>query len=141
MKLKYAPSFACPECEGSLSVEPQLSEGEDIIEGELNCPTCDRAFPVKGGIPIFISKLDRVKKHTATSFGFKWKKFDEINEFYKKNFLDELNPLDYKHFFKGKTILDAETEVTEKGEVSIVSFGFHENFKELVDEVFEVAKS
>ena len=111
MKLIYAPSFVCPGCEGGLSVEPQLSEGEEIIEGELNCPTCDRAFPVRGGIPIFVSKLDRVKEHTATSFGFKWKKFDEINEFYKKNFLDELNPLDYKHFFKGKTILDAGTGI------------------------------
>jgi len=111
MKLKYAPSFVCPKCEEGLSVNSRLSEGEEIKAGEMNCPKCDQTFPIKYGVPIFVSKLDSVKEHTARSFGYKWRKFDKINEYYKKNFLDELDPLDYRNFFKGKSILDAGTGI------------------------------
>ncbi|RJQ60492.1 MAG: methyltransferase domain-containing protein [Desulfobacteraceae bacterium] len=111
MKLRYAPSFVCTKCEESLFVNTKLSEGKEIKEGEMNCLNCGQVFPIRDGIPIFISKLDDIKKHTAKSFGYKWKKFDKINEYYKKNFLDELEPLDYRNFFRGKSILDAGTGI------------------------------
>ena len=55
--------------------------------------------------------LDKQKKHTARSFGYKWKIFSVIDDHYKKNFLDEISPLDYRTFFKDKTVLDAGTGI------------------------------
>lgn len=48
----------------------------------------------------------QLKKHTASSFGFEWSKFNEIYEQYEDNFLSYINPIT-KEFFKGKTVLDA----------------------------------
>lgn len=111
MLLKYSSAFACPECKGSLTLNGKTTHDKRIKEGEFHCPTCDYTFPIKNGIPIFLLELSKFKKHTAKSFGYKWRKFKTIDEYYKKNFLDELNPLDNKTFFKDKSVLDAGTGI------------------------------
>jgi SAM-dependent methyltransferase len=111
MFLTYAQSYACPECNGNMSITITNKDKYHLYEGEYYCSVCDCIFPVKGGISIFVRDLDKQKTHTARSFGYKWKKFAVIDHHYKKNFLDEIFPLDYRTFFKGKTVLDAGTGI------------------------------
>ena len=111
MFLTYAQRYACPECNGNLSITITNKDKYHLYEGEYYCSVCDCIFPVKGGISIFVRDLDKQKTHTARSFGYKWKKFAVIDHHYKKNFLDEIFPLDYRTFFKGKTVLDAGTGI------------------------------
>lgn len=109
MKAKYQNAFACPECKTILSCDFQEIDGEEIKTGRLSCATCNTSYPILNGIPRFAGQLPHIKHHTAASFGYKWEKFSDIDDFYKKNFLDELAPLDYQTFFKGKRVLDAGT--------------------------------
>ncbi len=48
----------------------------------------------------------RLKKRTASRFGFEWERFSDIFAEYEANFLSYINPID-KEFFKGKLVLDA----------------------------------
>jgi len=46
------------------------------------------------------------KKKTQKGFGYEWRKFPEMHDVYKSQFLDWIMPVD-KDFFKGKLVLDA----------------------------------
>ena len=111
MLLKHAQSYACPECNGHLSLTISNKDKHHCYEGGFYCSMCNSSYPIKDGIPIFVRDLDEQKKHTARSFGYKWRKFSVIDDHYKKNFLDEISPLDYRTFFKDKTVLDAGTGI------------------------------
>ncbi len=51
MRTKLLQYLACPEC-GSypLDLQPFRSTGDEILEGVLHC-SCQRSFPVIGGVP------------------------------------------------------------------------------------------
>jgi len=101
--------FACPKCKGILKLN--LNNKQELAEeGFFSCPHCNGIqYPISKEIPRFLNNLEKISKHTSKSFGYKWEKFSQIDEHYQKNFLDELNPLEYKDFFKGKIVLDAGT--------------------------------
>lgn len=103
MNSKIFSQYVCPECKGDLSKE-NFKEEESYY-----CPQCNNRYLIKNHIPRFAKELEDVKIKTAKSFGYKWKKFNQIDPSYKLNFLDELAPIDYKNFFKGKRVLDAGT--------------------------------
>lgn len=105
----YADRFVCPRCKEGLSLRVDRWAGEKVLTGAFACASCHEAYPVRDGIPRFLKNASDVTKHTSESFGYKWRKFGEIDEFYKKNFYDELLPLDYERFFRGKIVLDAGT--------------------------------
>ncbi len=109
MKKKFLSYYFCPECKGRL-VQTIYKEQEDKVEnGMFLCKSCQQEYPIVNGIPRFTGELGQVKEHTAQSFGYKWEVFSQIDERYKKNFLDELRPLEYESFFRGKRVLDAGT--------------------------------
>ncbi len=111
MLLRYAPNFVCPECKNNLTFNNKTKDAKRCTKGFFSCQVCNITYPIIDGIPVFTRNLDHIKKHTANSFGYKWTKFSVIDEYYKKNFLDELPPLDHKTFFKGKSVLDAGTGI------------------------------
>lgn len=111
MKFKTLSFFACPACKGPLEADVTRQEGDEVLEARLSCGACGVDYAVIGGIPRFTSRLEEIKEHTAASFGYKWRKFSDIGDYYKKNFYDELDPLDYRTFFRGKTVLDAGTGI------------------------------
>jgi uncharacterized protein YbaR (Trm112 family) len=47
--------IVCPDCHGDLAVDEQASE--------LVCTTCDRAFPVRDGIPVLL--LDEARRRSV----------------------------------------------------------------------------
>lgn len=111
MFTKVIPFLACPACRADLSLKDAIMRGDRVESGALHCSGCQEIYPIAGFVPRFAKNLEEVKDKTAKSFGFKWKKFSTIDPAYKQNFLDELAPLDYRTFFKGKTVLDAGTGI------------------------------
>lgn len=111
MHHKHIEVYVCPNCKGGLDLREMSQTEHRAISVKLYCPDCHSSYPIEEGIPNFIPDIEVGKKHTARSFGYKWDKFQLIDEFYKKNFLDELPPIDYKSFFRGKTVLDAGTGI------------------------------
>ncbi len=109
MLKKYANRFVCPHCGEELSLRVDEGNDEEAKSGAFDCSSCQKEFLIQNGIPRFLQNASDITKHTSKSFGYKWRKFGEIDEFYKKNFYDELVPLDYEHFFEGKVVLDAGT--------------------------------
>ncbi len=55
MKPRLAELLACPECSGPLRLEIQQSDHEEILAGLLGCPKCRCDFPIRDGIPRFVS--------------------------------------------------------------------------------------
>lgn len=95
MKKSNLKKLICPKCKSKLGCKTS----------KLTCKKCNSKFEIINSIPRFIENLDEVRKDTSKNFGFKWDKFQKINQYYIKNFLDEIRDLP-KDFFKGKRILD-----------------------------------
>ena len=45
----------CPDCKGDLRIESDEEGAAEIVNGRLICDTCGLFFPVKDGIPNFLS--------------------------------------------------------------------------------------
>lgn len=82
-------------------------DGHEILEGQLQCSGCERAFPIVRGVPRFanLAEIEIEKAKTALSFGWQWKHFTHHDEKYKKQFLGWLRPV-RPEFFKNKIVLD-----------------------------------
>lgn len=100
----------CPTCPGEigLSLSIAVRDGDNILEGELACPTCNTRYPVLGGVPRFAS----AEADYCGNFGFQWNTWRALQ-------IDRLSghQLSAGRFFgdsgwdpawlKGKLILDA----------------------------------
>jgi SAM-dependent methyltransferase len=82
-------------------------EGEEILEGVLDCTSCSKQFPIVGGVPRFadLASVDPEKAAIASSFGFEWKHFTQEDERYGDQFLGWITPVT-PDFFKDKVVLD-----------------------------------
>jgi len=70
MKERTLGSFRCISCGApSLTPLPQELIGEEIVEGSLLCNGCGVSYPIKNGIPRFVSN-----ENYSQSFGFQWNK-------------------------------------------------------------------
>ena len=79
----------------------------EIIEGELRCVKCGRAFPISGGIPRFASleEVENEKRATAAGFGWQWTHFTQEDKRYAEQFLGWISPVT-PEFFKDKVVLE-----------------------------------
>jgi SAM-dependent methyltransferase len=106
-------------------------------DGRLECSTCGSRYPVIGGTPRMLrahqlAELRRryprarcglgewsrepsegtpelaVKRRTAASFAYEWKRFGMLREEWRRNFLDYMQPLS-PDWFAGKLVLDVGT--------------------------------
>jgi SAM-dependent methyltransferase len=59
--------LACPRCSGALHCTHGTPTDGVLLEGTLSCPTCDRDFPIIGGIPRFVPR-----ENYASGFGLEW---------------------------------------------------------------------
>lgn len=69
MKKTDAKLHCCPSCRGAdleLTVADE-STANDIVEGSLQCASCQAVFPIKNGLPRFVPA-----SNYAESFGFQW---------------------------------------------------------------------
>lgn len=103
--------LVCPHCRSDtpleLSVE-ELSDGDDILRGQLHCVSCNADYAITNGIPRFVA----ADEDYCGNFGFQWQHWKDIQ-------IDRLSghTLSEDRFFQdsrwsrdwlqGKVILDA----------------------------------
>lgn len=51
MKKSLLPILACPHCQGSFTVQDDVTDGSEILEGTLQCSACARTFFIENGVP------------------------------------------------------------------------------------------
>src|SRR3989442_516857 len=73
MKIRALKFLVCPACRSELDLRESRREGDEIVEGELACAPCGRAYPVHGGVPRFVDA-----GAYASSFGFQWNAFRTV---------------------------------------------------------------
>jgi SAM-dependent methyltransferase len=89
--------YVCPLDESALD--------EDRGGASARCKQ-GHQYEIVDGILRFITQESEVSNRSSRRFGYKWRIFNRINDYYVRNFLDEIRPLDAS-FFAGKRILDA----------------------------------
>ena len=108
MKKRLLQYLACPECGGEIRLLSVAKEdGGEILEGDLDCVSCAKHFPVVRGVPRFaeLDKVEEDKAATASSFGWEWQHFTQEDERYGEQMLGWIDPVK-PEFFKGKVVLD-----------------------------------
>ncbi|HYY56859.1 MAG TPA: methyltransferase domain-containing protein [Pyrinomonadaceae bacterium] len=108
MKKRLLEYLACPSCSADIELlSVAKSDGEEILEGDLACASCQRHFAVVRGVPRFadLGSIEEDKAATASSFGWEWKHFTQEDELYGEQMLGWLDPVKAE-FFKDKVVLD-----------------------------------
>jgi ubiquinone/menaquinone biosynthesis C-methylase UbiE/uncharacterized protein YbaR (Trm112 family) len=71
MRAELLEKLACPKCHGELSCATTEKSADGEIEtGVLKCEPCALAYPIRAGIPRFVSE-----DNYANSFGYQWNRF------------------------------------------------------------------
>jgi SAM-dependent methyltransferase len=108
MKPSLIQYLACPVCGGSIELfASSATEDTELMEGELSCSSCQRRFPVVGGIPRFVAleNIEADKAATAANFGWQWQHFTQEDEKYADQFLGCIAPVT-PEFFRDKIVLE-----------------------------------
>lgn len=67
--------LACPACGAApLRLDAEVSAGDEIREGRLGCPSCDRTFPITRGVPRFVGAAEDY----CSNFGFQWRRWGRV---------------------------------------------------------------
>jgi len=82
MKPSALKVLACPDCKESLDLLEKTRRGGEVLEGELVCRGCHVVYPVRRGVPRFVSAGGY-----AGSFAYQWRHFRSVQ-------LDSLNGRD-----------------------------------------------
>ncbi len=48
--------ICCPDCRGSLQLDEQVMNGNEIISGRLVCGNCRSIYSISGGVPLMLTK-------------------------------------------------------------------------------------
>ncbi|MHB8652297.1 MAG: methyltransferase domain-containing protein [Terriglobia bacterium] len=70
MKIRLADLLVCPNCKIKLSLEISDQQGGQIVAGIFRCDQCKTNYPIRNGIPRFVSS-----EAYSSSFGFEWKRW------------------------------------------------------------------
>lgn len=76
MLVRDVSLLRCPRCPGRLALVRPAEQDSPLSEGSLRCARCGARYPVKGGVPRFVSSrgLDAATRRSQASFSAKWKK-------------------------------------------------------------------
>jgi SAM-dependent methyltransferase len=108
MKQSLLKYLVCPACGGQIHLlSVARGEGREILEGDLDCASCGRHYPVVRGVPRFadLGKVEEEKAATAANFGWQWQHFTQEDERYAEQFLGWIAPVKAE-FFKDKVVLE-----------------------------------
>jgi SAM-dependent methyltransferase len=107
MKRGLISHLACPQCQATFDICPELTDGAEILEGKLVCSGCKAAFPIIRGVPRILSaELSSAKRATAEAFGYEWTHYSKLTAADEAEFLDWIKPLT-PECFVGRVVLDA----------------------------------
>lgn len=70
MKTRLVNLLACPHCRARLELDTQAQKGDEVVRGSLRCVPCAALFPIREGIPRFVSS-----DAYTSSFSFEWKRW------------------------------------------------------------------
>lgn len=70
MNERLSKLLVCPRCKAGLSLDISEKQGEKIVSGNFRCEPCAAHYPIKNGIPRFVSS-----EAYTSSFGFEWKRW------------------------------------------------------------------
>jgi len=73
MKPSALKVLVCPACKGSLELRERTQRGGEVLEGDLKCRLCHACYPVRRGVPRFVSSGDY-----AGSFAYQWSHFRSV---------------------------------------------------------------
>jgi SAM-dependent methyltransferase len=82
MKPSALSVLVCPACKGRLDLLERTRRGGEVLEGDLACRGCPAVYPVRRGVPRFVSAGGY-----AGSFAYQWRHFRSVQ-------LDSLNGRD-----------------------------------------------
>ena len=108
MKENLIQYLVCPSCAGTIRNGSVVArEQAEIIEGTLNCQSCDHTWPIVRGVPRFaaINEVAQDKATTAEKFGWQWQHFNQFETGYENQFLAWIAPVT-REFFKDKVVLE-----------------------------------
>lgn len=110
MRLSLLPRLACPVCGGDLkfaALDHYPREHEDVETATLACKSCERTYPVRGGVPRLRPPDDvpADAAKTRESFGWEWLRYPGSRPGDEAVFLEET--MIPREEFQGKLVLDA----------------------------------
>lgn len=73
MKPRALLVFACPACHGTLDMQRDHTDGEEVLEGRLTCRGCGQIYPITRGVPRFVQS-----GAYAATFGRQWHWFRTV---------------------------------------------------------------
>ncbi|OQW92021.1 MAG: hypothetical protein BWK78_02930 [Thiotrichaceae bacterium IS1] len=68
--------LCCPICQGDLQIHAttNISSDDHVMEGHLQCSSCNAHYPIVRGIPRFVSNSASAEvSSTVEGFGYEWK--------------------------------------------------------------------
>ena len=51
MKRELMDILACPMCKGNLTLTVTKEEDDEVVEGSLQCDSCEETYPIEDTIP------------------------------------------------------------------------------------------
>ncbi len=90
-----------PTEEGTSGLDLDARSLQEVLEGQLKCPSCGRSYPIRDGVPRMLLEDD-----DSPASGHRWTRFDGSEPEFEQNFLDMIDPIEPKDFL-GKLVLDA----------------------------------
>lgn len=97
--------LACPASGHPLEIKDDAIVGDAIVSGRLVCP-CGAAYPIKAGVPRFVSLDGAQATDSVGSFGFQW---DTLNfDAFRLNWLEHVAQRNFAgtDYFQDKVIVD-----------------------------------
>jgi len=73
MKPSALKVLVCPACKGRLDLRESERRGGEVLEGDLDCRDCLAVYPVRRGVPRFVSSGGY-----AGSFAYQWRHFRSV---------------------------------------------------------------
>ncbi len=70
MKPELANLLVCPACQAALRPEAVVEQEKEIVAGSLQCSNCGKQYPIREGIPRFVSSDAYV-----STYSFEWKRW------------------------------------------------------------------
>jgi SAM-dependent methyltransferase len=68
MRVSILPQYRCTKCGSrALSLSCARNEGQEVLDGSIQCKDCRAWFPIRDGIPRFVDH-----ENYGRSFGFQW---------------------------------------------------------------------
>lgn len=105
MKTTALDILCCPDCLGSLVLEAEERDGDEVISGSLRCDGCGQVIAIRGGVPRFAGTISDLEQRTADAFGYEWTRYSELAGRYRQQFLDWIRPVG-PEFFRDRLILE-----------------------------------